>query len=268
MPPEAAAWQVAPQLGTADRPMTVRVLPQEPSESEHHLQESERAEKSRLDSQLVTYTAVLALFTAILAISTIALWWVTKGLRDFAAEQARDMKASIAVASASADAAQMAARSAVAAELPILIVESVTCGPRAPQATVKVGNHGRTPAIVTADCLVLTIERALSGQPRYPLQTLDSPDRSRIVEPKHEHSIQRLSTITEEQWKSILARSEILWIYGYVEYTDYLKAKRRDGFCFAFDPRLPVMYPFMPPSDGAWIEEGPSAYRYTQLRST
>ena len=266
--PSSTASQGTPTLGTVERPMVVRVLPPEIAESEHLSQERERAEKWQLDSRLVTYTAVLAVFTAILAISTIALWWVTTGLRDFAAEQANDMKASIAVAKSSAEAAQMAAHSAVAAELPILIVEGVACGPGAAQATVRVGNHGRTPAIVTADCLVLTVRPALSDKPRYPIQTLDHPDRPRIVEPKREYSLQRSSTISEEEWKGVLARNEILWLYGYVEYTDYLKARRRDGFCFAFDPRPTVMYPTMPPADGAWVDAGPSTYTYTLLQST
>lgn len=251
-------------LGTAAHPMTVRVLPQELPERERAAQERERAEKDNLDSRLVTYTAVLAIFTAILAISTIALWWETKGLRDFAAEQASDMKASVAVAKSSAEAAQMAAHAAVAADLPILVIESVTCGPRAAQAIVQVGNHGRTPAIVTTDCLVLTLTPALSDEPRYPLHTLERPDRPRIVEPKHEYLVKRVSSISEDEWKQILAREKLLWLHGYVEYTDYLKVKRIDGFCFAFDPRPTDMYPTMPPADGAWIDAGPSKYTYTR----
>jgi hypothetical protein len=54
----------------------------------------------------VLSTTVTAIFTAVLATSTVFLWKETKDLRDFAQEQSADMKASIAEASRAATAMQ------------------------------------------------------------------------------------------------------------------------------------------------------------------
>src|SRR5262249_43022207 len=50
--------------------------------------------------------AVAAIFTAVLAVATITLWYQTKKLAEFAAEQARDMKSVIAASQKSAYAAE------------------------------------------------------------------------------------------------------------------------------------------------------------------
>ena len=221
--PDQAASQSQATLGTERQPLTVRVLTPDLEASELARLDRERTEKAESDAKLVNYTMMLAVFTAVLAISTIGLWWVTKGLRDFAAEQAKDMKSSIAVAKQSANAAEAVARSAVAVDLPILVVENVNCGQRAAQATVRIGNHGRTPAIVISDCLVLSLDRALADQPRYPISCLAKPDRPRIVEAKHVYDLQRPCAVTEDEWKRVFAGETILWAYGYVEYIDFLK---------------------------------------------
>ena len=55
----------------------------------------------------VLSTTVTALFTVVLATSTVFLWKETKDLRNFAEEQSADMKASIAEAARSAVAMQL-----------------------------------------------------------------------------------------------------------------------------------------------------------------
>jgi hypothetical protein len=52
----------------------------------------------------VLATIITAIFTVVLALSTVFLWRETKDLRDFAQQQSNDMKASIAEATRSADA--------------------------------------------------------------------------------------------------------------------------------------------------------------------
>jgi hypothetical protein len=247
-------------LGTEQSPVTVRVLPQAVSATEIARLERERTEKAESDAKLVNYTAMLALFTFVLAVSTIGLWLATKGLLDFAAVQAQDMKSSIAIAKQSADAALAVANSSVAVELPIFIVESVNFEPRASQATVSIGNHGRTPAIVMAESLILMETQILHDPPLYP--TIIRPYRPRIVDPKHVYELKLISGITEEGWQGILKRETNLWIFGYVEYIDFLNIKRRDGFCFIFEPRFNSMYPTMLPSDGEWIRGGPPSYTF------
>src|ERR1017187_893495 len=52
----------------------------------------------------VLATIITAIFTVVLALSTVLLWKETKDLRNFAQQQSEDMKASIAEAARSADA--------------------------------------------------------------------------------------------------------------------------------------------------------------------
>ena len=52
----------------------------------------------------VLATIITAIFTVVLALSTVLLWKETKDLRNFAEQQSEDMKASIAEASRSASA--------------------------------------------------------------------------------------------------------------------------------------------------------------------
>jgi hypothetical protein len=59
----------------------------------------------------VLSTIITAIFTVVLALSTVLLWKETKDLRNFAQQQGEDMKASIAEAARSADAMRDVAKS-------------------------------------------------------------------------------------------------------------------------------------------------------------
>jgi hypothetical protein len=59
----------------------------------------------------VVSTIITAIFTVVLALSTVLLWKETKDLRNFAQQQGEDMKASIAEAARSADAMRDVAKS-------------------------------------------------------------------------------------------------------------------------------------------------------------
>jgi hypothetical protein len=77
-----------------------------------YAQEASQAEAQHVDTakeveqRLAVYTLWLAIFTGVLAVSTVGLWWVTwrSGLR-----QSREMRQSVEVAVRSADAAMKAA---------------------------------------------------------------------------------------------------------------------------------------------------------------
>ena len=251
--------------GSEEAPLIVRTLPSEKTEAERAEEAKDRSEKAATDRQLVYFTAALAAFTAVLAVSTIALWWVTKGLRQFAAEQASDMKSSIAVARQAADAAQSSSEASVAVELPIFIVESeINIGRGIGRYSIPFGNHGRTPAVMTSDCLVLQLDSSLPPLPCYPIDSVERVGSSRIVERGHEYLVSRPASISDGNWDRIMKRECILWAYGYIEYIDFLKTKRIDGFCLAFEPVTSPMYPSSTPSDGVWVREGPSAYVYNR----
>ena len=95
----------------------------EDSDASHNEEQSKKPNKitylTRLEYALVNRerffgvlsTVTTALFTVILALSTVLLWKETKDLRNFAEQQSDDMKASIAEAVRSADAMRDVAKS-------------------------------------------------------------------------------------------------------------------------------------------------------------
>ena len=258
--------KVPTPIGTEDAPFVVKTLRVEKTDAERQDEATERAERSASERSLVNYTLALAIFTLFLAISTGALWWVTKGLRDFAAQQAADMKSSIEVARQAADAAKMSADAAVAAELPIFVVESnITIRKQGGSYSIPFGNHGRTPAVMVANSLAFLVENALPAKPRYSIDSLERVDRPRVVETNKEYIVSRSASITDADWDRILKRETILWAYGYIDYIDFLKIKRRDGFCLAFEPTSSALHPNATPSDGIWVQERSEAYVYSKI---
>jgi len=249
---------VEAQVGTDAAPMVVKTISQPKSDTELTQERIDQQHREHSDDLLVKFNGVLAVFTVILAISTISLWLETRLLRKLADQQAKDMKQSLALTKQSVDAA-------VALELPLFVVESTTIEPNDKTHTISLGNHGRTPAIITETCFVTKLDHALAPNPRYPMHDVEEIEVSRIVENGHEFPISRSSTLSEENWNSVLKGETILWVYGYLDYLDFLKMKRRTGFCFAYMPRPDKLYPSMPSRKGEWVQQGPSAYTYDRL---
>jgi hypothetical protein len=94
--------QTAPQ---AERGLSQQLQSGDTNEPADH----SKGEKESTDAALARYTYWLMAFTGLLALATIALAVATVGLWNYAAEQARDMKASIIEARRSATAANLAA---------------------------------------------------------------------------------------------------------------------------------------------------------------
>lgn len=249
------------QLGTNVAPLVVRALPVEKTEAEIKQELNERAENA-LERNIKIYSdALLAAFTFVLAISTILLWCETKGLRKFAAKQARDMRASINIAKQAADAASSNSEIAFHSELPIFIVENgIGINNTLLPYSVPLGNHGRTPAATLADCLVLNVG-PLGLSPIYPPNRVTSPVMQRVVDPKNEYRVIRPASIPAADWTEIWAGRTPLWAYGYVDYLDFMKIKRREGFCLRFH----LMQSTAPEvtGQGRWIVDGPPGYIYS-----
>lgn len=197
-------------------------------------------------------------FNGILAVFTIALALETRRLRKLARQQASDMQASIRLA-------ERAAETAVALELPLFVIENSGNPELRPKITIKLGNHGRTPAVITADCLVIEVTPSLAPKPCYPMESQVRTASSRIVEQGHSYSIERASALGEEDELRLRRGDGILWVYGYLEYVDFLKNKRVTGFCVAFEPHRHPMYPESPSGGGRWVLEGPAGYTYDRL---
>ena len=88
---------------------TVAAQNQKPSDEMDDGSSDGKSQKKDIDAAIAKYTFWLVVFTAVLAFTTVLLTIATCGLWNYAAEQATDMKNSIAVAKRSADAARVAA---------------------------------------------------------------------------------------------------------------------------------------------------------------
>jgi hypothetical protein len=185
---------------------------------------------------------VTAVFTAVLAIATIRLWNSTAIVAKFAAEQSRDMKDSIAVAQASARAAELSARATVGVELPIVFVNrmDMIAGqspkvlpslPPIPSAVwVWFRNYGRTPAILHHLFLNWDVTSRLPDEPDYdrlyPLEGVIEPGDTFEFRPEQYDVI-----FTQAQIDAASKGSERFWVYGYLSYADFLRNEHRIGFC-------------------------------------
>jgi hypothetical protein len=181
--------------------------------------------------------------------------------------QLRLIRKSLDVAELTANAAKQSSEAMVAVELPIFVYEKIDMQNRPFKFSIAFGNHGRTPAIITGHCLVFTTEAALPPVPRYPLGSLVKVDRPSVVEKGDEYLIERPWSLSPEESERVFRRESILRVYGYIEYRDFLKIERRDGFCLGFDPVPDSSYPTMTPSHGRWVQEGPATYTYSKPKS-
>lgn len=235
----------ATAVGTPMSPFVVEPIK---SVDEQRQDEEDRHERHWIDFLMVSFNGVLALFTVALATET----W---RLRKLANKQAADMQVSIDLARKSSDAA-------LALERPIFILENSDNPALRPQVALIFGNHGRTPAVIVEDCLVLTVDAALPAAPRYPINSQQRITKSRVVDLGRSYEIVRPSTLDDAAEKNLRRGHGILWAYGYLDYIDFLRQRRRVGFCFAFEPIVDPMYPSAVSGGGRWVNAGPATYTF------
>ncbi|HUW28601.1 MAG TPA: hypothetical protein VMV97_08320 [Sulfuriferula sp.] len=241
------------QRETQELPLIVRIIPEKKTNAELLREENEHATKHDFDLWLTIFSLMTTLFTGVLAWFTIQLATESKRLRELAYKQSEDTRASLAITKRSADAA-------IALELPIFIIERISIPTFGGAATIEFGNHGRTPATIISNCFVTELDRHLPSKPMYPEQTVQKLSNPRIVDPGKSYEISRQAGPLQADWMSALEGKLILRAYGYVEYFDFLKERRRTGFCLAFTP-LPNGQT-KGRTQGVWSLEGPSTYTY------
>lgn len=201
---------------------------------------------------------LIASFTYTLARSTDKLW--KAGEKQIAlGEKAAD------AARTAADAANRQATSMVAIELPIFVIKDVQIIDRNHRRgiEIKIGNHGRTPAIITADCLEIRAEKALPRKPRYTAATIFPVLRDKIVECGQIYSFVREIPFSDEEWNEVANGKTTLWAYGYVDYLDFVKRGFREGYCIAFLAKT---------GGGllgglSWVRSGNSNYTYNRHKT-
>lgn len=182
-------------------------------------------------------------------------------------------KVSNKAANAARDAAKAATKSAdteVAIELPIFVIQSIAISKGVYQYIIRFANHGRTPAIIRADCLVLNMAKALQPKPRYPMSEIKEIVQDKAVGNGENYAVMRKRSISDEDWVKIAKSETVLWAYGYVDYLDFMKREHREGFCIGFEPARisgpDKLYTSLPPSGLRWSRSGPPAYTYNRTK--
>jgi hypothetical protein len=203
------------------------------------------------DERLANYTWWLAVLTGVLAASTVGLWI---GSWRSGVKQSRDMIASINVADRAAKAAELNAKAAINVELPVVALDTMrlyrTAGVTGnvvghpgeltePRITFK--NHGRTAAELIALCVEWAVENKLPEIPIYKTSFPYVPGTFLVPDGAFPAALNnyviRLKpdeiTATEEE-------SKHLWVFGYLDYRDFIGNPHQMRFCAKWQPYGPT----------------------------
>lgn len=160
---------------------------------------------------------------------------------------------------------------AVTIELPIFVIEEVFISKTDNPYVIRFGNHGRTPAIIKANCLVLKLAKNLPAEPHYPTSDIEEIVQDRIVGRGTNYEISCKPIINEAEWEKIANAETVLWAYGFIDYLDFLKREHREGFCICFEAlhfttpnnRYPAGFPEGEPR---WFRSEATAYTYNKTK--
>jgi len=182
----------------------------------------------------------VAIFTGVLAMSTIGLGIATYKLWRTSETHAGHMEQSVQVAREGAQAATLHAKAAIGVELPTIFVTDIVLRERGvanlaarlqfPSIDVTFKNFGRTPAFLVKRAVVIHAARVL---PETPIcHTIHEYPRGQIID-KGISVTERFdqSGYDESTVDSILAGETFLWVYGFLIYQDFLRTFHEIGFC-------------------------------------
>ena len=168
-----------------------------------------------------------------------------------------------------ADAAQKTAEATLAVELPRFTITKIAflqnLEPRCTFVLVK--NNGRTPAELTRSCLTVAKMGELPPAPLYNPSNFVSFGLDTVAAPDDERMIRRDVTPSRDDLLSVADGQTKLWVYGFFEYSDFLKMEHRDGFCavwiynsnFESNPTGALV--------GEFVRGGPPAYTYSRYKT-
>ena len=208
--------------------------------------------------------AISAIATIAVAAFTLTLWRSTDKLWRAGERQLK-------IAQAATDAATRQAQLMVNIELPIFVIEEAHTLSGSPRRgiEIKLGNHGRTPAIIVSECLEIRASKSLSDVPEYTAENTFTQLRDRVVDRGHGYSIIGFNPVSEDLWRSFHNGQTNLWAYGYIEYLDFMKELHREGFCIIFSParetRAEKLYDTMPANSTTWARIGNPEYTYNRV---
>lgn len=187
-----------------------------------------------------------------------------------------EAKASAAAAQHGAEAAMLSAKAAVGVEMPRMVLGRTAFSGGDPPGTilgggkvnllVQWGNLGRTDGIVVANCLRYEVGLAIKQTPEYPTKTVESVKSTMVVKPEGQFQFSRPFSLSADDSVRLLTGNARLWVYGYVEFVDFMDGVSRVGFC-----REGVAVP--DPKDPKAVRNfnftygGPKAYSYNERLS-
>lgn len=195
-------------------------------------------------------TLVIAVFTTILGIFTVSL--------------ARSTRIAANAARHSADAADLSARTTAGVELPWFVIDevqmevinqSIALTLRHEATAIGFKNLGRSQAIIIVACIDHHVGMTLPTTPTYAISKVRRPNTS--VGHGERYDTTYSPNIPQIESAKIENDVAILWLFGYIEYLDFLGNTWRSGFSASLRP-----YKI---GDGFWLvrgPEGPAAYTY------
>ena len=208
--------------------------------------------------------AVTAIATVVMAVFSGLLWATTKSLW----VEAKD--ASLTAQKAAA-AAEKSANAALGVELPRFVAANihffvrdinVDDGVHSCEVRATFLNHGRTEAVITQECLVWKLDSALSPKPRYPIHSVTKIDFGKVVGATQPVVMSCVFSVAAPVVEAIKTGQTILWVYGFIEYRDFLQKRHRTGFVGGFVP--PAQAWAIDTPVGTFAQEGPPSYTYNQ----
>jgi hypothetical protein len=158
-----------------------------------------------------------------------------------AAYQAYITRTSLRDSKLAAEAANRSAQLAVSIQVPRLVlfklsIEEVGVGNLAaklqsPKARVVLKNYGKTPAFLESQALGIYLGLSLPQEPNYSPFAYDLEPEN-IVEPDAQYTLNGIRPFHQpEQISAIIEQRTFLWVYGYVQYKDFLGSRHITRFC-------------------------------------
>lgn len=223
------------------------------------------------DDPIAYFTLWLVTFTGVLAVSTVGLWIVTWRS---ALNQSREMRASLAISKAASDAAQKSADAAMGAALPNFIVLNISTRVinQSLDATllhealnIHLKNLGETPAVVERQCIAFAADKELPAAPTYPVENTRDVGFGAAVLSGETYDIWIPNPWAKEQIQAYMRMEAKLWVYGFIEYRDFLGNAHRKGFCASL--RAMTRLSLIESSFLLFSQDGPENYTYTKRTS-
>jgi len=192
------------------------------------------------DDPIAVFNLLLVVFTGVLAVSTIGLGIATYKLWRTSETHAVHMEQSVKTAQKAAAAASLHAQAAISVELPAIFVTNVALHASGTEdlatrlkrrvISITFQNFGRTPAFLVRSSATVVVSKDLPESPSY--TTIVRYPPGTLIERGHPYTMNLPPReYNALQVEDIINGIEILWVYGFVSYRDFIKRCRKIGFC-------------------------------------